>query len=40
MDICVYASSADEIQPIYMEETEKLGRRLAEKGHHIVYGGG
>ncbi len=40
MDICVYASSADKIQPIYKEETEKLGRRLAEKGHHIVYGGG
>ena len=40
MDICVYASSVDEIRPIYMEETEKLGKALAEKGFHIVYGGG
>lgn len=40
MDICIYASSADEIRTVYIEETEKLGKALAQKGYHIVYGGG
>ncbi len=40
MKICVYASSVDEIRPVYMEETEKLGRALAGKNYEIVYGGG
>ena len=40
MKICVYASSADEIRPVYMEETEKLGYALAKKGYEIMYGGG
>lgn len=40
MNICVYGASSNEIDPGYITATEELGRRLAEAGHALVYGGG
>ncbi len=38
--ICMYGSASDNIAPIYMTETEKLGREIGKRGHALVYGGG
>lgn len=40
MNICIYGSSSDEINKHYIEETEKLAKMLAKKGHSLVFGGG
>ncbi|RAP58255.1 TIGR00730 family Rossman fold protein [Oleiagrimonas sp. MCCC 1A03011] len=40
MRICVYCASSDHADPIYRDAARDLGRRLAESGHSIVYGGG
>lgn len=40
MNICVYGASSPDIDPIFFEETEKLGRMMASKGHSLVFGGG
>lgn len=40
MNICVYGASSPDIDPIFFEETEKLGRMMAGKGHGLVFGGG
>ena len=40
MQICVYGAASDDIAPIYMEQTEQLGRELASRGHGLVFGGG
>ena len=40
MNICVYGASSPDIDPIFFEETEKLGRMMAAKGHGLVFGGG
>ncbi len=37
--ICVYCSSSQNIDPIYIEEVKKIGRFLAENNFHLVYGG-
>ncbi len=40
MNITLYGASSDRIDPVYMQETEALGRLLARNGHTLVYGGG
>lgn len=38
--ICVYCSSSDRLDGAYVRVAEALGRRLAERGYTLVYGGG
>jgi len=40
MRICVYGAASENIHPDYIEKVEELGRKLAERGHSIVYGAG
>ncbi len=40
MNLCVYGSSYDTIDPEYIRQTELLGEELAKRGHTMVYGGG
>ena len=39
MKICVFCSANGQIDPIYFQAAEKLGRWAAGNGHTIVYGG-
>ena len=39
-NICVYCSSSTRIDNSYTDVAETLGRKLAERGHALVYGGG
>lgn len=40
MKICVYGASSDLIDKIYIESTTELGRKMAKRGHTLVFGGG
>lgn len=40
MNICIYGASSNKIDPVFMEQTEKLGKKLASHGHTLVFGGG
>lgn len=40
MNICVYGASSNDIDKTYIEQTEYLGRLLAKRGHHLIYGAG
>lgn len=40
MRICVYGAASNDIDKIYIYKTEDLGKKLAERGHTLVYGGG
>lgn len=40
LTICVYGAANQNIDPIYIEQTEILGRELASHGHSMIYGGG
>ena len=40
MNVCVFGASSDNIDLLYFEEVKKLGRKLAENSHAIVFGGG
>ena len=37
--ICVYCASRTDIDPVYFQAAEELGRTIAEKGCTLVYGG-
>ena len=37
--ICVFCASADGASPVYLETARDLGRRIAERGHGLLYGG-
>ena len=37
--VCVYCSSSSRVPAVYVECARDLGRRLAEAGHTLVYGG-
>ena len=39
MKICVFCSSANSIDASYKQLAAQFGRRIAEKGHTLVYGG-
>lgn len=38
--VCVFCGSRTGIRPLYVEAAGRLGRRLAGRGHDLVYGGG
>ncbi len=38
--VCVFTSSSDDVAPQYFHAAAALGRRIAERGHTLVYGGG
>ncbi len=40
MKICVYGAASSLIDNIYIEAGEKLGRKMAKRGHGLVFGGG
>lgn len=40
MNICVYGAASAELEEIYYEKTEELGKMMAERGHGLVFGGG
>lgn len=40
MKICVYGASSNVIDKSYIEDVEKLGEMLVERGHSLVYGAG
>jgi len=37
--VCVFCASAAGASPVYLEAASELGRRIAERGHGLVYGG-
>ncbi len=40
MRICIYGAASSNIDPRYIENGEELGRKIAERGHSLVFGGG
>ena len=40
MNICLYGSGSRKIDKIYTDEAYKLGCRMADEGHTLVFGGG
>ncbi len=40
MKVCIFGAASAHIDRKYIDETEKLGKLLAERGHTLVYGAG
>ena len=40
MNIFIYGASSAELEQIYYEKTEELGKMMAKRGHGLVFGGG
>ena len=40
MNICLYGASSNAIAKAYVNPTEELGAKIAERGHTLIYGGG
>ncbi len=40
MRICIFGASGNNIDPVYTERTFALGKKLAERGHTLIFGGG
>lgn len=40
MNLCVYGAASDRIDKKYTDAVYKLGKRIAERGHGLVFGGG
>ncbi len=40
MNICVYGASSDLIDKSYIDAATELGRKIAKRGHTLVFGGG
>ena len=40
LTICMYGAASDNIDSIYITETEKLGEEIAQHHHGLIYGGG
>ena len=40
MKICVYGAASSKINKIYIDAGEELGRKIVERGHSLVFGGG
>ena len=38
--ICVYGAARQDIEPDFIEKTERLGQMIAQHGHKIIYGAG
>jgi cytokinin riboside 5'-monophosphate phosphoribohydrolase len=39
MNICVYCASSNAVAPAYFAAAQRLGRRIAQRGDTLVYGG-
>ena len=39
MNICIYGASSAELEQIYYDKTEELGRMMAKRGHGIWWRG-
>ena len=40
MKICVFGASSSTIDKSYVSQVEELGRKIADRGHGLVYGAG
>ncbi len=40
MNVCVYCSSSDRVDPVYFEAAKALGTLIGERKNALVYGGG
>jgi len=40
MNICIYGASSADIDSRFLEESEKMGREIAKRGHVLYFGGG
>lgn len=40
MVICVFGASSNDIDKLFIEQTEKLCEALAKRGHSLIFGGG
>lgn len=40
MNICLFGASSTDLDQIYYDAAERLGRRIAARGHGLVFGGG
>ena len=40
MKICLFGASSSRLAPVYYQESEAMGRLIAEAGHTVVFGGG
>lgn len=40
MKICVFGAASNEIDEAYIREVEKLGEKMAKRGHSLVFGAG
>lgn len=40
MNICIYGAASAELDQVYYDRTEELGRLMAKRGHGLVFGGG
>ena len=40
MNICIYGASSAQLEQIYYDKTEELGKIIAKRGHGLVFGGG
>lgn len=40
MRICVYAASSDKLKDVFYETAFEFGKKMAQRGHSLVYGGG
>ena len=40
MKICLFGASSSRLDPVYFQESERMGCLIAEAGHTVVFGGG
>lgn len=40
MELCLFGAASDSVPEVYITETERLGERMAARGHGLVFGGG
>ena len=40
MNICIYGASSAQLEQIYYDKTEELGKMMAKRGHGLVFGEG
>jgi len=40
VNICIYGAASADLDQIYYDKTEQLGRLMAKRGHGLVFGGG
>ena len=40
MKICLFGASSSRLDPVYVQESERMGHLIAEAGHTVVFGGG